>query len=44
VRVCSAEDLIIYKSVSLRAQDRLDVEGIIRRQGAGWMTGMSRAG
>lgn len=32
-RVCSAEDLIVYKSVSLRAQDRLDVEGIIRRQG-----------
>lgn len=33
VRVCSAEDLIVYKSVSLRTQDRLDVEGIIRRQG-----------
>lgn len=32
-RLCSAEDLIIYKSVSLRTQDRLDVEGIIRRQG-----------
>lgn len=32
-RVCSAEDLIIYKSVSLRTQDRLDVEGIVRRQG-----------
>jgi hypothetical protein len=33
VRVCSAEDLIVYKSVSLRTQDRFDVEGIIRRQG-----------
>ena len=33
VRLCSAEDLIVYKIVSLRTQDRLDVEGIIRRQG-----------
>lgn len=33
VRMCSAEDLIIYKMVSLRAQDRADVEGVIRRQG-----------
>ena len=33
VRVCSAENLIIYKMVSLRTQDRVDVEGIIRRQG-----------
>lgn len=33
VRVCSAEDLIVYKMVSLRMQDRVDVEGIIRRQG-----------
>jgi hypothetical protein len=33
IRVCSAEDLIVYKMVSLRTQDRLDVEGIIRRQG-----------
>jgi hypothetical protein len=33
VRVCSAEDLIIYKAVSLRTQDRLDIEGIVRRQG-----------
>ncbi len=32
VRLCSAEDLIVYKIVSLRAQDRLDVDGIIRRQ------------
>lgn len=33
VRLCSAEDLIVYKMVSVRAQDRVDVEGIIRRQG-----------
>lgn len=32
VRLCSPEDLIVYKIVSLRTQDRLDVEGIIRRQ------------
>lgn len=34
VRVCSAEDLIVYKLVSTRAQDHLDVEGIVRRQGS----------
>lgn len=34
VRVCSAEDLIVYKLVSTRMQDHLDVEGIVRRQGA----------
>lgn len=33
VRVCSPEDLIIYKMVSVRDRDRSDVEGIIRRQG-----------
>lgn len=33
LRVCSAEDLIVYKMVSLRTQDRVDVEGIVRRQG-----------
>ena len=33
VRVCSAEDLIIYKMISIRPKDRADVEGIIRRQG-----------
>ncbi len=32
-RVCTAEDLIVYKMVSLRPQDRADVEGIVRRQG-----------
>lgn len=34
VRVCSAEDMIVYKLVSTRMQDHLDVEGIVRRQGA----------
>lgn len=34
VRVCSAEDLIVYKLVSTRMRDHLDVEGIVRRQGA----------
>jgi hypothetical protein len=33
VRLCSAEDLVVYKMVSVRAQDRVDVEGILRRQG-----------
>ena len=32
VRVCTAEDLIVYKMVSVRTQDRVDVEGIIQRQ------------
>lgn len=32
-RVCSAEDLIVYKMLSLRPQDRADVEGIVQRQG-----------
>ena len=32
-RVCTAEDLIIYKMVSPRTQDYVDVEGMIQRQG-----------
>ena len=31
---CSAEDLAIYKLVAARGQDLVDVEGIVRRQGA----------
>lgn len=30
--VCSAEDLLIYKMISIRARDREDVQGIIARQ------------
>lgn len=33
VRVCTAEDLIIYKMLSLRSKDQADVESIVRRQG-----------
>jgi len=32
-RVCTAEDLVIYKMLSARLQDQVDVEQIIRRQG-----------
>jgi hypothetical protein len=32
-RICSAEDLILYKLISTRLQDQIDVENIIRRQG-----------
>jgi len=31
-RVCSAEDLILYKMISVRPQDQIDVENVIRRQ------------
>lgn len=34
LRMCSAEDLIIYKLISTRPRDQADVEGIVRRQGA----------
>ena len=33
VRLCTAEDLVVYKCVAGRAQDVLDVEGIVARQG-----------
>jgi len=33
IRVCTAEDLIIYKMLSTRLRDRSDVESVIRRQG-----------
>jgi len=32
-RVCTAEDLILYKMISTRKQDQVDVENVIRRQG-----------
>lgn len=34
IRVCSPEDLVIYKLISTRLRDHGDVEGIVRRQGA----------
>ena len=33
VRLCSPEDLIIFKLASERAQDHIDVEGVVLRQG-----------
>lgn len=33
IRVCTAEDLIIYKMLSTRAKDRVDVESIVQKQG-----------
>jgi hypothetical protein len=33
VRVCSPEDLIIYKIISTRLRDHEDIRGVIRRQG-----------
>jgi hypothetical protein len=33
VRMCSPEDLIIYKLISTRLRDHEDVKGIVRRQG-----------
>ncbi|MBI5567900.1 MAG: hypothetical protein HY870_23590 [Chloroflexi bacterium] len=32
-RVCTAEDLLIYKIISTRLQDQVDVENLIRYQG-----------
>jgi len=34
IRMCSPEDLIIYKLISTRLRDHEDVQGVIRRQGA----------
>jgi hypothetical protein len=34
VRLCSPEDLIIHKALAGRAQDVLDIEGIVARHGA----------
>ena len=33
LRTCGAEDLIVMKAFADRGQDRLDVEGIVARQG-----------
>ena len=32
VRICSAEDLVIYKSVAARPQDLADIRGVLTRQ------------
>ena len=34
IRVCSPEDLVIYKLISTRLRDREDAQGVVRRQGA----------
>lgn len=34
IRTCSAEDLVVMKAFAGRAQDWLDIEGIIERQGS----------
>lgn len=34
LETCSAEDLVIYKLIAARGQDLVDVETIVRRQGA----------
>ena len=34
VRLCSPEDLVIYKLISTRPRDGEDARGVIRRQGA----------
>jgi len=33
LRLCSPEDLVIYKLISIRPRDREDARGVIRRQG-----------
>ena len=33
IRVCTAEDLIVYKMLSTRSKDRADVESVIQKQG-----------
>jgi hypothetical protein len=33
IRVCSPEDLIIYKIISTQLRDHEDVQGVVRRQG-----------
>jgi hypothetical protein len=33
IRVCTAEDLIVYKMLSTRTKDRADVESVVQKQG-----------
>ena len=34
ITMCSAEDLVVHKAFAGRAQDWLDIESIVARQGA----------
>lgn len=34
IRVCSPEDLVIYKLISTRLRDHEDAQGVVHRQGA----------
>jgi hypothetical protein len=34
IRVCSPEDLVIYKLISTRLRDHEDAQGVVRRQGS----------
>ncbi len=34
IRLCSPEDLVIYKLISTRLRDHEDVQGVVRRQGS----------
>ena len=51
IRVCTAEDLVVYKMLSTRIKDRADVESIIQKQGEaldnayieGWLTQFEEA-
>jgi hypothetical protein len=51
IRVCTAEDLVIYKLVATRSRDHEDASGVIRRQGSsldetyieGWLSQFEKA-
>ena len=51
IRVCTAEDLVVYKMLSTRLKDRADVESVIQKQGdaldnayiEGWLTQFEEA-
>ena len=51
IRVCTAEDLVVYKMLSTRLKDRADVESVIQKQGEtldenyieGWLTQFEKA-
>jgi len=51
IRVCTAEDLVVYKMLSTRIKDHADVESVIQKQGEtldkdyieGWLTQFEEA-